>query len=207
MCVHICTCVYAFVCVCVYVYVCMCVYVCGVCVCVYVYVCVCVCVCSSVCVCVWRGGGGEVCVEASLITTTSVKVHFSHAVKSCCMQCPWHTTLFYPLPLLFVSQSPLTSHSYCWPPPALLHTPSTAPLLLLTAIARPMKSYTTLNSLFHRPNTTELIFLLSNGAVQHVSFPDTQPTATQLTHTTHNLARIHYIIKSTYRISLNKRFP
>ena len=108
-------------CVCVCVYVCVCMW------CVCVCVCVCVWVCMCVCVCVWRGGGGEVCVEASLITTTSVKVHFSHAVKSCCMQCPRHTTLFYPLPLLFVSQFPLTSHSYCWPPPALLHTPSTAP--------------------------------------------------------------------------------
>ena len=74
-------------------------------------VCVCVCVCMCVCVCVWRGGGGEVWVETSLITTTSVKVHFSHAVKSCCMQCPWHTTLFYPLPLLSVSQGLFTLHT------------------------------------------------------------------------------------------------
>ena len=126
--------------VCVCVCVCVCVYAC-VCACVRVCVCVhvCVCMCMCVCVCVWRGGGGEVCVEASLITTTSVKVHFSH---SSCVQCPWHTTLFYPLTLLFVSQFPLTSHSYYWPPPALLHTPSTAP-------PPPAHSYCTSHEVLH----------------------------------------------------------
>ena len=60
--------------------------------------CVCVCVCVCVCGMEWRGGDGEVCVEIYLMTVTSLRVHFSHAVKSYCMQYPWNILLFYPLP-------------------------------------------------------------------------------------------------------------
>ena len=94
-----------------------------------------------------------------IFITTSLRVHFSHAVKSYCMQYPWNILLFYPLPhpiYLSVSsqQSQLLLACTISPSHTLHYSPSFCTQLLL--------------------NST----LLLNSACQF-----SKHTATQLTHT------------------------